>query len=87
MQQHLLQQHASRRGEPRSEGMSSLSDRELQIFELIGQGVRTRTIAEQLQLSVHTVDSHREKIRAKLGIDDGVTLMKEAVLWVLRTGF
>lgn len=66
-----------------SGGFEVLSDRELQVFELIGRGERTRAIAEQLHLSVHTVESHRENIRRKLNVESGTELLRLAVLWML----
>lgn len=65
-------------------GVESLSDRELEIFELIGRGNSTRSIAQQLELSVHTVETHREKIRAKLDLRNGSELVQHAVQWVLE---
>jgi DNA-binding NarL/FixJ family response regulator len=64
-------------------GIVSLSNRELEVFELIGQGKSTRAIAGQLGLSVHTIETHREKIRAKLGLVDGAALARRAAEWVL----
>ncbi len=58
-----------------------LSDREHQIFELIGQGLRTNEIAERLDVSVKTVESHREHIKRKLGIDSAGDLLKYAIEW------
>jgi DNA-binding NarL/FixJ family response regulator len=66
-------------------GVESLSDRELQIFELIGRGKSTRSIAEQLHLSVHTIETHRENIRAKLNVRNGTELVRYAVQWVLES--
>ncbi len=63
-------------------GIEALSDRELQIFELIGRGHGTRSIAERLQRSVHTIESHREKIRAKLNLRSGSELLQHAMEWV-----
>ncbi len=65
--------------------VESLSDRELEIFELIGRGTSTRGIAEQLHLSVHTIETHRENIRAKLGLRNGAELVQRAVRWVFET--
>jgi len=59
-----------------------LSDRELQIFELIGQGLQTRDIAQQLHLSPKTVEAHREHIKAKLDMDNASELLAYAVKWV-----
>lgn len=60
-----------------------LTDRELEVFRLIGKGVRPALIAKQLHISPHTVDSHRENIRRKLGLEDGRDLMQRAMRWVL----
>jgi DNA-binding NarL/FixJ family response regulator len=60
-----------------------LSDRELEIFRLIGQGATPAAIAKRLHISPHTVDSHREKIRHKLGLENGRALMQRAMRWVL----
>jgi DNA-binding NarL/FixJ family response regulator len=67
-----------------SRGVESLSDRELQIFQLIGHGKSTRVIAEELHLSVHTIESHREKIRMKLELRNGTELLQRAVQWMLE---
>lgn len=69
----------------RGKGLATLTDRELQIFELIGRGESTKTIANQLNLSVHTIETHREKIRGKLGLRNGTELMLHAVQWQMRT--
>ncbi len=58
-----------------------LTDRELQVFELIGQGVRTQAIAERLHRSVKTVESHREHIKNKLGLKDADQLLRYAIKW------
>ncbi len=59
-----------------------LSDRELEVFELTGQGLSTREIAERLHLSVKTVESYRARIKNKLNLDSANELMKHAVQWV-----
>jgi DNA-binding NarL/FixJ family response regulator len=63
-----------------------LSDRELQIFELIGRGVSTRMIAETLHLSVKTVESHRANIKEKLQIDNTTELLQQAIHWLQSQG-
>lgn len=73
-----------RAGSKSSGGVESLSNRELAVFELIGHGLTTRQIAERLKLSVKTIDSHREKIKAKLGLGSATELVRHAVLWVLE---
>jgi DNA-binding NarL/FixJ family response regulator len=65
-------------------GVEGLSNRELEVFELIGRGEGTRAIARRLGLSVHTIESHRENIRGKLNLANGAELMQRAVQWVLE---
>lgn len=60
-----------------------LSDRELEIFHLIGGGMSTGDIAKKLNISVNTIESHRKKIKEKLGIQKGSELVKVAVQWVV----
>src|ERR1700760_4109278 len=67
-------------------GTETLTDRELQIFQLIGRGRSTREIAGELSVSVHTVDSHREHIRAKLDLRTGTELIQRAVQWHIEHG-
>lgn len=59
-----------------------LSDREFEVFELLGRGRRTREIAQVLNLSDKTVQTHREHIKEKLNIHDAVSLVRQAVQWV-----
>ena len=59
-----------------------LSEREFQVFELIGQGFNTRQVAEKLSLSVKTVDAHRENIKGKLRLKNATELLKTAIQWV-----
>jgi DNA-binding NarL/FixJ family response regulator len=64
--------------------IESLSDRELEIFTLIGQGLTSGAIANRLHLSTHTVDSHRGKIKIKLNLKNSAELSREAMQWVLE---
>ena len=66
----------------RTNGMDSLTDRELEILALIGKGVATKNIAIQLSISPRTVEAHRAHIKEKLGITDGSALVRYAVQWV-----
>lgn len=59
-----------------------LSDRELEVFELTGQGTSTREIAERLHLSVKTIESYRARIKKKLNLESATELMQRAVQWV-----
>ena len=63
--------------------LDSLSDRELEIFKLLGQGVRTSDVAGQLHLSVHTVDTYRRRIRVKLNLRNAAELIHAATEWTL----
>ncbi len=68
----------------RATGVEALSDRELEIFELIGHGHTTRRIASKLHLSVSTVETHRAHIKEKLNLTNAMELVRRAVEWVNR---
>jgi len=61
--------------------VEALSDRELEIFQLIGQGYGTRQIAESLHISMKTVEFHKENIRAKLQLNSTFELVQRAIHW------
>lgn len=61
--------------------VESLSDRELEILQLVGQGRGTRQIAEELHVSVKTVESHYAKIKEKLNLKTSNELIQHAVKW------
>lgn len=62
--------------------LDALTDRELQVFRLIGSGRSTRQIAERLSLSVKTIESHCEHIKQKLTLHSSTELAHRATLWV-----
>ncbi len=62
--------------------IEKLSDREFEVFQMIGQGKSTRDIAKQLNLSPKTVDVHRSHIKEKLELKDATSLVRHAVRWV-----
>ncbi|QDV49643.1 response regulator [Gimesia fumaroli] len=64
--------------------IESLSDRELEVFEQIGQGETTRKIAEKLNLSPKTVETYRENIKHKLDLENATELTRNAIQWVLE---
>jgi len=70
--------------EPGTSSIADLTDRELEVFDRIGQGLSTSQIAERLQLSVKTVETHREKIKRKLQLTSGTDLVCHAVQWQLE---
>ncbi len=62
--------------------VQNLTDRELQVFELIGMGLSTREVAQKLHLSIKTIESHREHIKDKLDLSGATELLKHAIQWV-----
>ncbi|MHB1561863.1 MAG: response regulator [Isosphaeraceae bacterium] len=66
-----------------STSVDVLSDRELEVYESIGRGEATRDIAARLHLSTKTVETYRERIRKKLGLDSGTELTRCAMQWIL----
>ncbi|HYP17886.1 MAG TPA: response regulator transcription factor [Opitutus sp.] len=66
--------------------IEKLTDREFEIFQLIGQGKSTRDIAQQLHLSPKTVDVHRSHLKEKLELKDATALIRHAVRWVETQG-
>jgi DNA-binding NarL/FixJ family response regulator len=61
--------------------LATLSDRELHVLRLIGSGLGTREIAEQLHLSVKTVESYRARLKEKMSLRSGTELLRFAVRW------
>lgn len=62
--------------------LERLTDREFEVFELVGQGKSAHEIGDLLHISSRTVDAHRAHIREKLGLPDSPALMRYAVRWV-----
>jgi DNA-binding NarL/FixJ family response regulator len=62
--------------------MTRLSDRELQVFRLIGNGSSTGQISRKLHLSVSTIESYRAILKRKLGLRNAIELVRHAVQWV-----
>ncbi|MEP6673314.1 MAG: response regulator transcription factor [Chthoniobacter sp.] len=69
---------------PVESSVGRLSDRELEVFELLGRGRGSKEIAEQLRLSVKTVDTHRGRIKEKLNLHGATEMIQRAVQWVER---
>jgi DNA-binding NarL/FixJ family response regulator len=67
--------------------LTGLSNRELEVYEMIGQGLTIQQIAMRLYLSPRTVETHREKIKQKLNIKNSAELNRRAVQWVLERGW
>ena len=84
MSQHLLERIGPGGAQSQETGLSLLTDRELEVFELIGRGISTSLIAEQMGVSVKTVETHRSNIKTKLNLKDGFELLKYATSWTER---
>ena len=61
--------------------VDGLTDRELQVFELVGRGLSTRQVAEQLNLDVSTIETYRARIKEKLNLRDSIELLQCAIRW------
>ena len=64
--------------------IENLSDREMHVFQLLGSGLGTKKIAEALNLSAKTIESHRENIKRRLGLHSGAELTGRATAWVME---
>lgn len=82
MASRMLEQVTGQRARGTASGVDTLSDRELEVLEMIGRGVATKNIAERLCISARTVEAHRAHIKEKLGVGDGAALVRYAVQWV-----
>jgi DNA-binding NarL/FixJ family response regulator len=69
---------------PPPEPIDALTDRQLEVFRLIGSGQNPHQIAKRLHISVHTVETHRENIKRKLNINIGSELTRYALLWASK---
>ncbi|NBO91083.1 MAG: DNA-binding response regulator [Planctomycetia bacterium] len=83
MNQRLLLRNLGQDRQGRSP-VDMLADRELEVFRLIGEGMKTSEIATRLHLSVKTVETYRDRIRQKLEISDGTKLAHFATQWVMQ---
>ena len=82
MKSKMLQQLAGGRAKITTSPIEKLTDRELEVFRLIGEGHSTRQIAGELHLSVRTVEAYREYIKAKLNLKNATELVQHAFHWV-----
>jgi DNA-binding NarL/FixJ family response regulator len=81
-----LHRMAIRKDESRQDIVGTLTNRELEVFQLLGTGIETRDIALKLHLSVKTVQTHRESIKHKLKLSSAPELTHYATNWVTRQG-
>src|SRR2546423_1521550 len=82
MKAKMLQQLATGKPKAALSPIEALTDRELEVFRLIGEGHSTRQIAGELHLSVRTVEAYREYIKAKLNLKNSTELVQHAFHWV-----
>jgi len=78
----MLQQQVRGQKDIEQSPVKGLSDRELEVFQLIGQWKKTKEIAQELHLSIKTVEYYREQIKQKLSLNGSVELTQYATAWV-----
>ena len=84
MTQRMMQRAVGARADEALSPIERLTNRELEIFEMIGQGLTIRQMAGRLELSPKTVETHREHIKEKLELKTTTELTKHAVQWALE---
>jgi len=80
----MLQQQVRGGSDPGESPVDGLSDRELEVFQLIGQWKKTKEIAQALHLSIKTIEYYREQIKQKLNLKNAAELTQHATAWVQR---
>lgn len=86
MKEKMLHRLVKSRKEEVVFSIDTLSDREMEVFQLIGNGYSTRQIAGKLNLSVKTIDSYREHLKLNLRLEKGADLVRHAIQWVRSEG-
>ncbi len=81
MSARLLERVATGPADQDASLIDALTNRELEVFELIGRGLGTRDIAKELHRSVKTIETHRENIKKKLNLQDANELRRHAFVW------
>jgi DNA-binding NarL/FixJ family response regulator len=84
MTERLLRRRVGNASDVGDSPVDALTDRELEVFRLFGEGQTTKQIADYLKLSVKTIESHRENIKGKLGLANATELTRRAVEYVLN---
>lgn len=84
--QQKLMSHLTGRRTSAQTAVERLSDRELEVFQLIAQGIGTKDIAAHMHRSIKTVETHRQRIKEKLGIGSGPELIAKAAAWAVDNG-
>jgi DNA-binding NarL/FixJ family response regulator len=86
MSERMMQKVARGAQTPWSSPLEVLADRELEVFQMIGRGMGTRQISEELHLGIKTVESYRARIKEKLRLSDANQLLQHAIQWVQGEG-
>jgi DNA-binding NarL/FixJ family response regulator len=81
----LLKSLATNQIEPARSELNALSDRELQVFSLIGRGLGASRLATELHLSVKTIETYQAHIKEKLGLHSAAELSEKAARWTLNS--
>lgn len=81
MKEKMLHRFVNKKRDGMVFAIDTLSDREMEVFQLIGNGYSTRQIAQKLNLSSKTIDSYREHLKLKLGLQSGADLVRHAIQW------
>ncbi len=87
MMAHLLDKFQSNPSAQGAPTVDILTDRELEVFRLIGSGLSTREIAERMKLGIKTIGTYRDRIKQKLCIKSATELTRRAVLWIENEHF
>ncbi|TDU80755.1 LuxR family two component transcriptional regulator [Prosthecobacter fusiformis] len=82
MSEQMVQMYTSGTKREGDDGLEVLTDREFEVFQLIGEGQSTHQVAAALHISTKTVDVHRSNIRTKLKMEDGSAVVRFAIRWV-----
>ncbi|MGA2867217.1 MAG: response regulator transcription factor [Verrucomicrobiota bacterium] len=80
----MLEQQFRGKTSPQQSPVENLSDRELEVFQLIGEWKKTSEIAQELHLSIKTIEYYREQIKRKLNLKNSAELTQRATAWVQR---
>jgi DNA-binding NarL/FixJ family response regulator len=83
MRERFIAHYTGRRDAHNGDGIDQLSDREFEVFRLIGEGLETREIATRLNLSVKTIETYKSHLKSKLHLGSSTELIQRAVEWNL----
>lgn len=81
----LKQRESTNISSEKNSRILKLTDRELQVFSSIGEGMKTKDIAKNLKLSIKTIETHRRHIKDKLSLTSGIELVRAAIMWKLES--